>query len=64
MDLRHVWHLRLPTAQEPKPPPEDDLTAQEDEESRAVIARYLRLADRLLSPERAPEQDKDDDTAA
>lgn len=58
MDLRSVWRLRLPTAEESKPAPGDDLLAQEDDETRAIIAHYLTLADHLLSAETNQEEGK------
>lgn len=48
MDSRTLWGMWL-LAQQPKPPPAEDFLAQEDEETRRMIAHYLHLADQLLS---------------
>lgn len=58
MDSGGIWRLRLPVAQEPEPPPADDLLSQEDEETRTAIAHYLHLADRLLATDTTREDDE------
>jgi hypothetical protein len=63
MDSRTSWCLWL-LAQQPKPPPADNLFAQEDEETRRMIAHYLHLADLFLSAETTEDQDDDQNTAA
>jgi hypothetical protein len=63
MDSRTSWCLWL-LAQQPKPPPADNLFVQEDEETRRMIAHYLHLADRLLSSEPTEVQEEGQNTAA
>ncbi|HLJ30339.1 MAG TPA: hypothetical protein VKY85_26780 [Candidatus Angelobacter sp.] len=62
------WWPRLPSARKPKPPPPEDSLSQEDEETRRTIARYLHLADRLLSAEtpegQEPEGQEEDESSA
>lgn len=63
MDSRISWFSGL-LAQQPKPPPADNLFAQEDEETRRMIAHYLHLADLFLSTETMEDQDEVQSTAA
>jgi len=65
MRLRSFLWSKLVPAKERDPQPPEPSVAQEDPETRASIARYLRLADQAISGNPSQEfNEKDDDEAA
>jgi hypothetical protein len=64
MDQKIVWWSKRTLAQDSTEPAVEDPLAQEDAESRMMIGRYLRLAERLLSTTPSRSREEEDAEAA
>ncbi|HEY6248708.1 MAG TPA: hypothetical protein VI685_02040 [Candidatus Angelobacter sp.] len=61
MPLRSFLWSKFRFGKERAPRPSDPSLTQEDEETRATINHYLRLADRVLSAETGQKSTEEDD---
>ena len=66
MNPKTEWWLKLPVKQPDRPPGEEPAQelSHEDEATRKWVARYLYLADFLLSTEESEELEIDESAAA